>query len=380
MVNIGIIDAELMGNKKHRFPNLACMKISSHYKSLGNTVQLILSYDDIPKYDKVFISKVFTETTIPENVLNLPNVTYGGTGFFYDKATSLPNEIEHCMPDYHLYDEWVNHHLNNGAKKSDFKYYLDYSIGFLTRGCFRQCSFCVNKNYKKVEVHSPLSEFLDTSRKKICLLDDNFLGCPQWKPMLIDLQQTNKPFQFKQGLDERILTAEKCEMLFKSKYDGDYIFAFDNIDDKAIVEKNAHLIRQYNKRVGQNVKFYVLCGFDENEKYDMGFWAQDICNTFERIFVLAKYNFKPYIMRYNKYEDSPLYGTYVNLARWCNQPSFFNNLSYRQFCEKNDLYMAGGKKTSSTWRYFEELMNLNLECKQYFDTVPKSIVEDYSVW
>lgn len=32
-MNIAIIDADLIGRKKHRFPNLACMKISSYYKS-----------------------------------------------------------------------------------------------------------------------------------------------------------------------------------------------------------------------------------------------------------------------------------------------------------------------------------------------------------
>lgn len=31
---------------------------------------------------KVYISKVFTDTPVPSEVLELPNVTYGGTGFF----------------------------------------------------------------------------------------------------------------------------------------------------------------------------------------------------------------------------------------------------------------------------------------------------------
>ena len=30
--NIAIIDADLLGRKKHRFPNLACMKISGYWK------------------------------------------------------------------------------------------------------------------------------------------------------------------------------------------------------------------------------------------------------------------------------------------------------------------------------------------------------------
>ena len=53
-MNIGIIDAEIMGKSKHRFPNLACMKLSGYYKELKNNVELLLSYDDLEKYDKVF--------------------------------------------------------------------------------------------------------------------------------------------------------------------------------------------------------------------------------------------------------------------------------------------------------------------------------------
>lgn len=379
-MKIAIIDADLIGRNKHRFPNLACMKLSGYYKELGNEVVLKVDYENLDTYDKVFISKVFTDTPIDESILKLPNIEYGGTGFFYDKAPKLPDEIEHHMPDYHLYDEWVNEQLANGGKRLDFKYHLDYSIGFLTRGCFRQCSFCVNKNYKRVETHSPLDEFYDPTRKKICMLDDNFLGCPNWKEMLLELQATGKPFQFKQGLDERILTDEKCEALFKSKYDGDFIFAFDNIADKEVIEKKAHMIRKYVKTKGQNIKFYVLCGFDREDKYDLEFWKQDIRDTFERIFILAKYNFKPYIMRYNKYKESPLYGSYVNIACWCNQPSLFNNLSYKQFCEKDDLRKSGGKGLSATWRYYEQLMEVDTECHKYMDIVPKSVREDYSEW
>ena len=66
-----------------------------------------------------------------------------------------------------------------------FKEYTDYSIGFLTRGCFRKCQFCVNQKYNHVFLHSPLKEFLDESRKKICLLDDNFLGCKHWKEIFL---------------------------------------------------------------------------------------------------------------------------------------------------------------------------------------------------
>lgn len=34
-MEIAIIDADLIGRKNHRFPNLACMKLSGWYKQQG---------------------------------------------------------------------------------------------------------------------------------------------------------------------------------------------------------------------------------------------------------------------------------------------------------------------------------------------------------
>lgn len=242
-MRIGIIDAEIIGKSKHRFPNLCCMKLSSYHKSKGNDVTLLLSYEGLEQFDKVYISKVFTKTSVPDDVLSLNNVEYGGTGFYYDKATPLPYEIEHAMPDYHLYDEWVNSRIAEGVKRLQFTYYLDYSIGYLTRGCFRGCYYCVNRNCKGAIAASPLSEFMDEERPKLCFLDDNFFAYPKWEELLQPVLDSKKRFQFKQGLDERLLTKEKIEKLAAWKYEGEVIFAFDNIEDRDLIVSKLMLIR-----------------------------------------------------------------------------------------------------------------------------------------
>lgn len=364
-MNIAIIDADLIGRKKHRFPNLASMKMSGYYKELGHNVRLLLDYNNLEAYDKVFISKVFTDTYIDEYILNMPNVTYGGTGFFYDKAEPLPCEIEHHMPDYHLYDDWVNEQFQKGAKKKDLKYYTDYSLGFTTRGCFRKCKFCVNQNYNKVELHSPLEEFLDKDRKKICLLDDNILGFSNRKDIINQLKTTNKPFQFKQGMDIRLITDDVAKLLVSCRYDEDYIFAFDNIQDKSIIEDKLKTWKKYNITKGMNTKLYVFCGFDRGNNYDIDFWKQDIVDVFERIRILMKYNCKPYIMRFNKYEESPYRGMYINIAQWCNQPQFYSKISYRGMCEKDNERKGGN---SATIRYNNHFEQENPEiAKRFFD-------------
>ena len=396
-MKVAIIDADLIGIKNHRFPNLASMKLSAYYKSKNEYVQLITDYKDlyhdeniwiqyqiaikkyvkafkkgkVPqkindelhekmsvcftqssfKFDKIIISKVFTDTEIDADFLNLDFVEYGGTGFFYDKAPPLPPEIEHIMPDYHLYDEWVQTKINNGIKRKNLTYYLDYSIGFMVRGCIRQCSFCVNKNYQKANLHSPLKEFLDESRPYICLLDDNVLACKDWKNVFDDLQSCGKAFQFKQGMDERLLTDEKCDVIFKSKWIGRYIFAFDNIKDRIIIEKKLKIIRKHTDTVP---KFYLFCSYNHDcpDNYTEDFWKKDIEDLFERIKILSEYDCLPYIMRYKDYELSPYRGTYINIAAWCNQLNIFTKKSYREFCISSQERTKTGK--CATMRYCQE--------------------------
>ena len=365
-MNIGVIDSDLIYNSKHRFPNLVCMKISGYYKNKGHNVKLLMCYEDLNDYDLIYISKVFTATQIPEDVLKMPNVKYGGTGFFYDKAEPLPDDIEHCMPDYHLYDDFVKSRIDGGEKKSNFTYYTDFSIGYTTRGCIRRCSFCVNKNYTVSRLHSSVREFLDETRPYICLLDDNIFACKDWKAVFDDLIATGKRFQYKQGVDERLLTDEKCEYLFKkSKYAKDKIFAFDNIKDKEIIISKLKMIRRHTD---ERLKFYVLCGYDEKGVYDGDFWKQDIINLFERIKILAEYNCLPYVMRFEKYKESKYRGIYLNAAAWCNQPNMFRKVTFAVFSKQRGMnrkgiklygkdyiaYEKNGLPKGAAWRYLDE--------------------------
>lgn len=407
MSNIAVIDADIIGKKKHRFPNLCCMKLSSYHKRNGDSVILKTDYDNLDDYDKVYISKVFTDTEVPgepedkrnktsENIaewysnnefLKRKNIEYGGTGFFYDKAPPLPDEIEHIMPDYHLYDEWVNNAIANGVKRSEFTYYLDYSIGYLTRKCFRGCYYCVNRNYKGTVRASPLSEFLDDSRPKVCFLDDNFWGYAKWRELIQPVIDSGKRFQFKQGLDERLLTVDKILEISKWKYDGEMIFAFDNIEDKDLIVSKLELIRQTAPNWKRELKFYVFCGCDKEDKYDELFWETDIRNLFDRIEILSRYGAKPYIMRFEKVYESKFSSFYAAVAAWCNQPSIFNTFTFRLFCQcrgmrkngyklyKRDIeqYLKDIGIKGSEWKAMEMVESLYpYIAQQYYDFKGKS--------
>lgn len=332
-MRIGLIDADLLDNGT-RHPNLALMKISAFEKEKGNNAALITNYDDIGVFDKLYLSKVFSSTYVPIN-LDDPRVVYGGTGFFFDKAPNLPDTIEHHMPDYHLYDDFVNSSLAKGMRKIDFRDYLDYSIGFTTRGCFRKCSFCVNRKYNNVFRHSHVLEFFDPLRKYICLWDDNILGFSGWENVFDELAQIDRPFQFRQGLDIRLLDDRKASKLSIAKYRGDYIFAFDFVEEEMQVRKGLEIWRKFSSK---STKLYLLCAFKSID-------ISDIFELFYRIQVLMSFGCLPYIMRYENWKLSKYAGMYLTIARWCNQPAIFKKMSFRQFCEANG-------DTSSSMRYF----------------------------
>lgn len=356
---IGIIDADLLdGGTRH--PNLALMKISRSCKLMGCSVDLLESYESIDDYDHVFVSKVFTFSKVPEdaNLNNNPRVSLGGTGFFPDGGESLDYEIEHCMPDYSLYEQYVHKQINSGRKRSWFADYLDYSIGFTTRGCFRKCSFCVNKKYDHVFRHSPVSEFFDPQRRYIYLWDDNILAFSGWEEVFEELNATQHPFQFRQGLDLRLMTPKKAKVLSSSKYKGSYIFAFDHLEDRPIIEEKLALWRSYTSK---DTRLYLLCAFDSQD-------AEDIAGLFERISVLMHYGCLPYVMRYESYKNSPWRGIYVNVARWCNQPQFFKKMSFREFCEANQRYHKNPNTLCAAFRSMKEFEIQYPEiASRYFD-------------
>lgn len=338
-MRIGIIDADLLDNGT-RHPNLALMKISGFNKEQGHSVTLLNSYLGLDTFDKVYISKVFTYTNVPLDITSMQNVVIGGTGFYDDGGKDLPDDIEHHMPDYDLYTDYANGEISKGRNRSAVSDYLDYSIGFTTRGCFRKCSFCVNRKHDNAFIHSPVGEFIDPTRPYIYLWDDNFLAYGGWESILDELEATEKPFQFRQGLDIRLMTDKKAKRLSKTRYHGDFIFAFDHIQERELIEEKLKLWKRY---CSKTTKLYVLCAYNSQDE-------KDIENTFERIKILMKYGCLPYIMRYESYKDSPWRTLYVHIARWCNQPQFFKKKSFRQFCEANQDYHKNKKTTCAAYQ------------------------------
>lgn len=293
-------------------PNLALMKLSSHYKTYGAEVKLLrlnipyypnrkkkVYHIDTEEYTLAFCSIIFPSS---KEYITGDGIEYGGTG--YSISSKLPEEIEACDPDYSIYPD------------------NDISYGFLSRGCIRNCSFCfVPEKEGYIYRDSTIDQIV--KHKKVKFMDNNFLALPDRKELLLELIEKNIRCQFNQGLDIRLVDQEISGLLSKLNYMGEYIFAFDNIKTKNIIERKLELM---GWRKDWQFKFFVYVHPD-----------MPIRDTLDRVEYLYENKCLPYIMRDISCWDSDYSRFYTDLASWCNQPSFFKKMTFEEFLNKRHM-------------------------------------------
>lgn len=271
-------------------PNLALMKLSAHWKAQGAEVVL----NSCTPADKVFISVVFSKN-LPQarKIQRALGGTIGGSGTG-DYSLVLPDEIEHICPDYSLYG-------------------IDYSIGFTSRGCFRDCSFCiVPAKEGKISEWSPLDEFVRHSN--VTLLDNNFLASPLWREKLTAMICRKLKVDFNQGLDIRLLNEEKAALL--AELAPPYLrFAWDSMELMPQVKRGIRLLRDAGYPINRNrIGFYVLTGHDATPKQDL-----------YRLDYLHRLNINTHVQPFVKNRQNN------RLSRWGNQPRIWTKSRFSQY-------------------------------------------------
>jgi hypothetical protein len=276
LMKIGLIDVD--GGK---FPNLALMKIATSHDEKGDHVEW---WNGLKTYDIVYKSKVFTDRhyELEDYPIFADQVISGGTG--YDMKLVLPNNIEHMYPKYDMYG------IENTA------------YGFLTRGCPRNCAFCIvaEKEGTKVQRVADISEFW-RGQKEIKLLDSNITASKECESIFDSLIKTKSWIEFNGGLDIRSLTDKGAAQLNDMKIRMIH-FAWDNYEFKTY-EKLKHF-RPLLKKRGRELTVYVLVNFNTTTEQDL-----------ERIYKLRELDYTPYVMIFDKPNAPKLT---KQIARWVN--------------------------------------------------------------
>ena len=213
-----------------------------------------------------------------------------------ERDQDLPQEIEHCFPDYSIYN------------------IIDTAHGFMTRGCPRGCDFCIvkDKEGRKAYTVASLSEFWN-GQKEIVLYDPNPIAAPEWRQNLQQLIDSHAVVEFNQGVDIRMMTEEKALMLKQIRLKMIH-FAWDRMQDEQQVLRNLKLFTDVTGWERHKIQVYVLTNFDTEPEQDL-----------ERIYKLRELNVSPYLMIYDK-EHLPKHHILRKMQRWVNSKFIFNSV------------------------------------------------------
>jgi hypothetical protein len=303
-------------------PNLALMKLSAFHRRQGDETFLLRLTHYWYKHrvgkpidmrintmagrpDRAYISCIFSKNR--DNALSMKvllesmgvPVDVGGVGV--DITKTLPDDVEHIMPDYSLYPG------------------LDYSLGYTSRGCLRKCPWCIVwRKEGLVQEWASLSEFLSPKHEKVILLDNNLLAAPNWEQVLLELIRRRLKVCFTQGLDPRLVTDSNARLLSICKYRNynwthrRLYFSFDVLEEEDAVLRTIKVLRGHDVPP-KRLLFYVLVGYGKRpEEYTYAYFLEHDYHRFE---VLRDQGTLPYIMVYNKRRDVPLLGAF---QRWVN--------------------------------------------------------------
>lgn len=285
-----------------KWPNLVLMKLSAWHKAQDHKVEWFGPIHG--PYDRVYASKIFDFTPdcpyLPEGTVK------GGSG--YDLTTELPPEVEAMFPDYSIYGV------------------TDTAIGFTTRGCVRNCPFCiVPKKEGRLRVVGDLHSFWRPPMKKVILLDNNLTAAPMehFRLVLNQIIENNLQPDFSQGWDIRLLNEEHAALLSKVRVgrSGHHHFAWDNPGDEEAVRRGVALLAKYMPL--RRIIFYVLVGFNTTQEEDE-----------HRVYVLRDLGVQPFVMPYNRKDPyQRRFARYVN-----RKPIFMTTPRFEQYqaAERSD--------------------------------------------
>ncbi len=289
-----------------RNPNLALMRIATHHRALGDSVEL--RYATSPakvhphfwdRNDRIYASAIFERTQpVVKRLLEVrPDAIVGGTGWSETTKLSDYGISETVIPDY-----------------SDYKWY-PHSMGFTQRGCRLSCSFCCvpRKEGKVRHVNSITSLWRGKPwPRNVLLLDNDFFGQAEWRDLIDEILVGGFRVSFNQGFNVRLIDEEQTAAIASVPYYDDQFkrrrlyTAWDNKRDEERLFRNLDALVRHGVKP-DHIMIYMLIGYDHQTKEARPFLTED---DFYRHQKLRERGFRPYPMPYVRTQEL------VGFQRW----------------------------------------------------------------
>jgi hypothetical protein len=271
-----------------KLPNIALMRLASHSRGRGTTVELrrvgnARALDPglgRPTWDQVYGSLIFERTrplaTYARKVY--PDIVLGGTG--WDVSSSLERHgITTLAQDY-----------------GDYPHFRT-SLGFTQRGCRLKCGFCVvSRKEGAIRAEQTIADIWrgDPWPREILLLDNDFFGQPHWPQRIEELRSGHFKVSFNQGINARLLTDETAAAIAAVDYRDDSMrykrlyTAWDNRADEQRLFTGLNALVKHGVKP-DHIMVYML----------VGYWPQETAEDRDyRRARLREFGAMPYPMPY----------------------------------------------------------------------------------
>lgn len=247
-----------------KIPNLAVMRIASHHRAKGDTVELRHArtvesvnrgfWDDV---DLVYASLIFERSKpIAKRLLEIfPAARVGGTGWDLGKPAGERMTLERlgidAKPDYTDYPGFT------------------HSLGYTQRGCRLSCGFCdIPKAEGRVSFAAKIGDIWrgDPWPRNLLLLDNDFFGQTAWRDRIEEINADKFRVCWNQGFNIRLIGDEEAAAIASTQYYDDQFkarrlyTAFDNKKDEHRLFRNLESLVKYGVRP-ENILVYMLIGY-----------------------------------------------------------------------------------------------------------------------
>lgn len=282
------------------FPNLALMKISTYYKSLGYEVEF---YNPFNEYDIVFMSKIFSFTEdYPYYITNTRNIIKGGTG--YDLHEKLDTNIEFVQPDYSLYPIPPN-----------------VAYGFLTRGCPNKCKWCVVPQKEgNISPYMDVDDIAVDGRTNLILMDNNILASDYGLKQIEKIIERKYRVDFNQALDARLVTEDIAKLLAKVRWLDHIRFGCDTPKQIVECERAMEFIDRYRGKPASYLMYTMI-----NSDFDESYHRLSHFRLFQRVRIVAQ----PFRDIDNPRQIIPQWQK--DMARWAMRRELYTTCDFKEF-------------------------------------------------
>lgn len=266
---------------KTKYPPLGLMKISTYHKDDDVTFYKGTSVAVRDQYwDTIYITTMFTF----QWNMTIETIKFYQRGMQKDRnnikvggilASLLNEDVEKetgIKPHFGLWHEIDRLKPDYDLTKGVYEYYTNNtSIGYMTKGCVNNCPFCAVPSLEPDFIpFIPLDSQVNRNKKNLILMDNNVLASPEFPKIIEGIKkhgfQKGAKFgkgqrfvDFNQGLDARLLTEEKMELLTQIALRPLRI-AFDNIKLKKLYIEKIRLAYKYGIRHLSN---YILFNYND---------------------------------------------------------------------------------------------------------------------